>query len=279
LVREVYVKQGDYVKKGQQLLKLDDAVLLQNLKQAQTDLAYLQDVYGRQKNLWDQQIGTEQQLIDAKQKVDQAENQIATIKEQWSMTNVYADVSGVADVVNIRIGEMFTGAVGQTPQIRIVNNSRLKVTTQIPENYLGRVKEGSKIVVNLPDLGKTINTSVSVSGKIIDPLSRSFYVEAKLPADKDLKPNQIALVKIEDYTVPKAITIPVNTLQTDEKGKFVLVAVNENGKLVARKKPVQIGELYGDKLEIKSGLQTGDQVITEGFQGLYDGQLITTSAS
>jgi RND family efflux transporter MFP subunit len=195
------------------------------------------------------------------------------------MTNVYADVSGVADVVNIRVGEMFTGAVGQTPQIRIVNNSRLKVTTQIPENYLGRVKEGSKIVVNLPDLGKTINTTVSVSGKIIDPLSRSFYVEAKLPADKDLKPNQIAFVKIEDYTVPKAITIPVNTLQTDEKGKFVLVAVNENGKLVARKKPVQIGELYGDKLEIKSGLQTGDQVVTEGYQGLYDGQLITTSAS
>ena len=229
--------------------------------------------------MWDQQIGTEQQLIDAKQKVDQAENQIETIKEQWNMTNVYADVSGVADVVNIRVGEMFTGAVGQTPQIRIVNNSRLKVTTQVPENYLGRVKEGSKMIVNLPDLGKTINTSVSVSGKIIDPLSRSFYVEAKLPADKDLKPNQIALVKIEDYTVPKAITIPVNTLQTDEKGKFVLVAVNENGKLVARKKPVQIGELYGDKLEIKSGLQTGDQVITEGFQGLYDGQLITTSAS
>ncbi|HEY6974758.1 MAG TPA: efflux RND transporter periplasmic adaptor subunit [Chitinophagaceae bacterium] len=279
LVKAVYVKQGDYVKKGQLLLKLDDAILLKNLKQAQTDLAYLQDMYNRQKNLWDQQIGTEQQLIDAKQKVDQAENQIATIKEQWNMTNVYADVSGVADAVNIRVGEMFTGVAGQTPQIRIVNNTRLKVTAQVPENYLGRVKEGSKMVVNLPDLGKTIKTTVSVAGKIIDLLSRSFYVEAKLPSDKDLKPNQIALVKIEDYTVPKAITIPVNTLQTDEKGKFVLVAVNENGKLVARKKPVQIGELYGDKLEIKNGLQTGDQVITEGYQGLYDGQLITTSAS
>ena len=279
LVKAVYVKQGDYVKKGQLLLKLDDAVLLKNLKQAQTDLAYYQDLYRRQKNLWDQQIGTEQQLIDAKQKVDQAENQIATIKEQWSMTNVNADVSGVADAVNIRVGEMFTGAVGQTPQIRIVNNERLKATAQVPENYLGRVKEGSKMVVNLPDINKTINTTISVSGKIIDPLSRSFYVEAKLPADKDLKPNQIALVRIQDYTAPKAITIPVNTLQTDEKGKFVLVAVNENGKLVARKKPVEIGELYGDKLEIKNGLQQGDQVITEGFQGLYDGQLITTSAS
>ena len=102
LVKAVYVKQGDYVQKGQLLLKLDEAVLLKNLKQAQTDLAYLKDIYHRQKNLWDQQIGTEQQLIDAKQRVDQAENQIETIKEQWNMTNVYADVSGVADAVNIR---------------------------------------------------------------------------------------------------------------------------------------------------------------------------------
>jgi len=279
LVKAVYVKQGDYVKKGQLLLKLDDAVALKNLKQAQIDLEYAEDLYRRQKNLWDQQIGTELQLIQAKQRVDQLQNQIATIKEQWSMTNVYADVNGVADVVNIRVGEMFIGSVGQTPQIRIVNNSRLKVTTQVPENYLGRVKEGSKMVVNFPDINKTINTAISVSGKIIDPVSRSFYVEAKLPSDKDLKPNQITLVRIQDYTAPKAITIPVNTLQTDEKGKFVLVAVNENGKLVARKKPVQIGELYGDKLEIKSGLETGDQIITEGYQGLYDGQIITTSAS
>lgn len=279
LVKAVYVKQGDYVKKGQLLLKLDDAIALKNLKQAQIDLEYAEDLYRRQKNLWDQQIGTELQLTQAKQRVDQLQNQIATIKEQWSMTNVYADVNGVADVVNIRVGEMFIGSVGQTPQIRIVNNSRLKVTTQVPENYLGRVKEGSKMVVNFPDINKTINTAISVSGKIIDPVSRSFYVEAKLSSDKDLKPNQIALVRIQDYTAPKAITIPVNTLQTDEKGKFVLVAVNENGKLVARKKPVQIGELYGDKLEIKSGLETGDQIITEGYQGLYDGQIITTSAS
>jgi multidrug efflux pump subunit AcrA (membrane-fusion protein) len=133
--------------------------------------------------------------------------------------------------------------------------------------------------VNLPDINKTINTRISVSGKVIDPVSRSFYVEGKLPTDKLLRANQIAVVKIEDYTASNAITIPVNTLQTDDKGKFVLVAVNENGKMIARKRAVQVGEMYGDFLEIKSGLQKGDQIIVQGFQGLYDGQLITTSAS
>lgn len=279
LVKNVYVKQGDYVKKGQLLLKLDDAVYLKNLQQAQTDLEYAQDLYRRQKNLWDQQIGTELQLIQAKQRVDQLQNQIATIKEQWNMTNVYADVDGVADVVNIRVGELFTGYSGTTPQIRIVNNTHLKVTAQVPENYLGRVTEGSNLVVNLPDLNKTVNAKISVAGRTIDPVSRSFYIEAKLPADKDLRPNQIAVVRIQDYSAPNALIVPVNTLQTDENGKFVLVAVNENGKLIARKKSVQIGETYGDKVEIKSGLQAGDQIITEGFQGLYDGQVITTSAS
>jgi RND family efflux transporter MFP subunit len=278
-VTKVYIKQGDYVKKGQQLLKLDDAVYLKNLQQAQTDLEYAQDLYGRQKNLWDQQIGTELQLIQAKQRVDQLQNQIATIKEQWNMTNVYADVDGVADVVNIRVGELFTGYVGTTPQIRIVNNTHLKVTAQVPENYLSRVDEGSNVVVSLPDLNKTLNAKISVAGKTIDPVSRSFYIEAKLPSDKDLRPNQIAIVRIQDYQASAAITVPINTVQTDEKGKFVLVAVNENGKLVARKKPVQTGVTYGDKVEIKSGLQAGDQIITEGFQGLYDGQIITTSAS
>lgn len=86
----------------------------------------------------------------------------------------------------------------------------------------------------------------------------------------------MALVQIEDYAMPNAITIPVNTLQTDDKGKFVLVAADEKGKLVARKKPIVIGELYGDQLEVKSGLNIGDQIITDGFQSLYDGQRITT---
>lgn len=276
LVKAVYVKQGDYVKQGQLLLKLDDAIYTKNLAQLQTQLKYAEDLQRRQKNLWDQQIGTELQLIQANQNVDQISDQIATLKEQASQTNVYADVTGTADQVNIRVGEFFTGGT-MTPQIRIVNNSRLKVTTQVPENYIDRVKTGSNMIITLPDVGKTFNSSITISGKTIDPNSRSFYVEAKLPADKDLRPNQIALVKIQDYTVTNAITAPVNTIQTDEKGKFVMIAATENGKLVARKKVVELGQLYEDKIEIKSGLQSGDQVITEGFQGVYDGQLITTT--
>jgi multidrug efflux pump subunit AcrA (membrane-fusion protein) len=113
---------------------------------------------------------------------------------------------------------------------------------------------------------------------MIDLNSRTFYIEAKIPASANLKPNQLAKIKIKDYGNSKAITIPVNTLQNDEKGKFVMIATKENGKLIARKRQVAVGELYGDQLEVKSGLLNGDTLITEGFQGLYEGQLITTEA-
>jgi membrane fusion protein (multidrug efflux system) len=131
-------------------------------------------------------------------------------------------------------------------------------------------------VVTLPDIAMTVTKKITVSGKLIDPNSRSFYIEAKMPADKSFRPNQIANVRIQDYTAKEAISIPMNTLQNDEKGKFVLVATTENGKLKARKRVVKVGELYADKLEILDGLQAGDTLITDGFQGVYDGQLIST---
>jgi len=290
VVKELYVQQGDQVKKGQLLLKLDDAVLKQNYTAAQqnlqtlnTQVAYAQDIYNRQQNLWSQGIGTEVQLLTAKNNVanlkDQlktAEENVKAVWEQVNTTNVYSDVSGVADQVNVRVGETFTGATAQGPQIEIVNNSNLKVTTSIPENYLSNVKKGTTVVVQIPDINKTFNTSVSFVSASIDPLTRGFVTEAKLPADASLKPNQIALMQIKDYEAPKAIVVPVATLQNDLTGKFIMVASTENGKLIARKHPVTIGSLNNDQLEIVSGLKPGDVLITEGFQSLYDGQLITT---
>ena len=276
LVKELYVKKGDYVKKGQILLKMDDAVIRRQLDQLQTQLSFAKDIYQRQQNLWKESIGTEVQLITAKNTVDNIERQMSIIKEQQSYSNVTADIEGVLDDVNIRVGEFFTGVTAAGPQIKIVNTHDLKVTAQIPENYLEKVKVGSHILITLPDVNKTIDAVVSVSGKLIDANSRSFYVEAKVPADKDLRPNQIALVKIQDYSSPNAIAIPVNTLQTDDKGKFVMVASKENGKTISHKKIVTIGELYGEKIEIKSGLLKGVQLIIDGFQGLYEGLVITT---
>jgi membrane fusion protein, multidrug efflux system len=276
LVKAVNVKQGDRVRKGQLLLRLDDAVTRQQVDQLKVQLDLAQTLYDRRKNLWDKQIGTEVELLQAKTNVENLQKQLALLNEQHSMSNVYAEMDGVADVVNIRVGEYFTPSTASIKGIKIVNTNNLKVTVEVPENYLHKVDKGSDIEITLPDINKTVKSKVSVKGGLIDPSSRSFYIEAKIPSSKDIRPNQIALVRIQDYQANDAITIPMNTLQNDEKGKYVMVAVNENGRLLARKRQIEVGELYGNNLEVKSGLKTNDALITEGFQGLYDGQLVVT---
>ncbi|WP_300596876.1 efflux RND transporter periplasmic adaptor subunit [Niabella sp.] len=294
VVRALYVKQGDRVSKGQVLAKLDDAVQRQQViaaqqqtGQIQAQLKLAQTTYERQKNLWANNIGAEIQVIQAKTNVDAltsqlraAEAQIQQAKEQLDYTNVRADISGVADQVNVKVGEAFVGMAGTVPQISIVNTSVLKLIVNVPETYIDRVKVGTPLKITLPDAGnKEISAKANVVSKLIDPTTRSFYVEATVPQDPSIRANQLAKVQLQDYSASEAITVPVNTLQSDEEGKFVLVAVKEGNNLVARKKRVVVGELYRDKLEIKSGLVNGDQLITEGFQSLYDGQVVTTQAS
>ena len=290
-VKAIYIKHGDMVKKGQLLLKLDDAIVRQNivaakqgLEQIKTQVSFAKNIYQRQKNLWDQNIGTEVQVISAKNNVDALENQLKTAEEnvksaqeQWATTNVKAEVSGVADQVNIKVGETFQGYAGTMPQIQIVNTSNLKVITDIPENYLTRVRKGSAVKIVVPDLNnKEINTSVSLVSQSININSRGFVAEAKIPYQASLKPNQVAIMKILDYSAKAVIAIPVNTVQTDEQGKYIYVAVKENNNLVARKKHIIVGELSGQLIEVKSGMTSGEQLITEGYQNIYDGQNLKT---
>jgi membrane fusion protein (multidrug efflux system) len=148
----------------------------------------------------------------------------------------------------------------------------------VPENYTGKVHVGSDVALIFPEMQKTITTKINVIGKVIDPLSRSFFIETKLAPNNDFRPNQIVQVKIKDYSKTNALSIPINILQNDEKGKFIYVAVNENGKLVARKKIITVGEFYGDNMEVLTGLAVGDAIITTGYQNLFDGQFITTVA-
>jgi membrane fusion protein (multidrug efflux system) len=273
-VRAIYVKQGDNVRQGQLLVKLDDAILRQQIEQLNVQLNLAKTTYERRKNLWDQKIGTEMELLKAKNDMENLQKQIDITKEQSNMSNVYAPFGGVADLVTLKVGETFTPG---SQVMRIVSTSTLKVTANVPENYQSKIGEGNNVIITLPeDRSKALNAKITVAGQTIDPNTRSFYIEARIPGNKDFRPGQLALVRIQDYSVNNTIAIPLSTIQNDEKGKYVMVVATEGGKTVARKRPVVIGQMYGDQLEVKSGLQSGDKLIIEGFQGLYDGQLITT---
>ncbi len=284
-VRAIYIKRGDRVKKGQLILQLDNSLIkqsaaaaAQNIETLKSQAALAKSVYEKQKNLWEQNIGSEIQLMTAKTNADAlasqlkaASEQLGMVRDQLAYTSIYSDVDGIAEEVNVKVGELFMGP----GQIKIVNTTKLKLTAEVPENYAGKVKVGTELTLTFPDIQKTISNKISVLGNVINPLSRSFFIESKLPVDNNFRPNLLAQVKIKDYEKKNAISIPVNLLQNDEKGKFVFVAVTEAGKLVARKKVVTTGEFYGNNIEVLSGLAAGEILITEGFQSIYDGQLIT----
>lgn len=289
-IKSIYVKQGDKVHKGQLILKLDNAIAKENvtaIKQqlgsvkAQLDLA--KSVYQRQSNLWAQHIGTEVQLLQAKTNVETLQNQLKAIQaqvntaqEQANQANVYSDVNGVVDDITAHVGETFSGNPLTGGYIKIVNNTDLKITVTVPENYAGKVSKGSNVIVEIPDIDKTFTSEITFLSRTIGATTRGFTAEIRVPKGITLRPNQIALVKILDYTAPNSIAVPLNTLQTGENGKYVLVAEKKGDQLVAAKKDVKIGQLYGDSIEIKEGLTPGDVLITSGYQDLFEGQPITT---
>ena len=275
-VKAVYINKGDNVKKGQLLLKLDDAVQLQQLEGLKTQLAYAEDIKKRTKNLWDQGIGTEIQLKTAENNVKGLKDQINTLTSSWQMTNVTSEVNGYVEQLNLRVGETFTGFTGNQPQIMIINSSSLKVVTDVPENYLGKIGKGTPVKITLPDVNLEFNSIISLMNQSVGINSRAVTTESKIPYNSKIHINQVAEVKLKDYSNPKAMIIPLTVLQTDESGKYVFVLAVENGKQVARKKKVRVGEIYGEQIEVLEGLQEGDKLISRGYQGLYEGQAVTT---
>jgi RND family efflux transporter MFP subunit len=272
-VKSVYVKEGDNVKKGQLLMKLEDGIIQQNIKQVESQLSFAKNIFSRQENLWNEGIGTEVQFLSAKNNVESLEKQLDLVKEQLGTTSVYAQVSGIIEDVNIRVGETFMGSplAGMT----IINPGSLKAVVDVPENYISKIRKGMPVVVSIPDLNQSFNSNINLISETINAISRSFVAESKVTGNANLKPNQIAIVKILDHEAKNAIVVPVETVQSDEKGKYVYVLTQEGNKTIARKRAVTIGEFYDELIEVNAGLATGDKLITKGYQGLYDGQLIS----
>ena len=306
-VKAIFVKAGQRVGKGQLILKLDDAMARQGVDAAQqmvvsaqqqtgqikARLDQAESIYTRYQNLWKQGIGAEIQVVNAKAdfeaisaqlraaqaQVGSAQAQVRLAQEQANMSNVYAGISGMIEEMNVKVGEFFSPQSAAMPGagIRIVNNNNLKIVTNVPENYITRVKKGDKVEIVIADSGKPpYKSMISMVGGTIDATTRSFTTEAKLPSDPQLKPNQTATLKILDYEVKATVAVPVNVVQSDEKGKYVYVMEKAGDKSVARKKMVNVGEAYNGFIEIKSGLTGGELIITQGYQTVYDGQTVTT---
>ncbi|WP_256012625.1 efflux RND transporter periplasmic adaptor subunit [Desertivirga xinjiangensis] len=267
VITAIYVRAGQNVSKGQVLAQLDDKVLRQNVAQLQTQLELATTLYQRQKNLWDQKIGTEVQYLNAKTQKEGVERQIAVLRSQLAMYRMKSPISGTVDQMDLKLGQSINPGM---PGITVVNASNLRVKAEVAESYAGRVNSGDEVNVVLPDVPDSLQTKVTFASKVIDPASRSFGVEVKLPSRKNYRPNMLAILKIVDYKVNDAITIPVNAIQKSESGEYVFVS--DNGK--AKKVDIKTGKVSDGQAQVISGLKAGDKVVTLGFQDLNEGDTL-----
>jgi len=272
VVKRVNVKAGDRVSAGQVLVELDADVVKAQIETLKKGLELANTVYEKRKSLWEQKVGSEIEFLQAKNQKESLEKQIASARENLDMYLIKSEYSGTVDLVSIKVGQ---GVAPGVPAVSVVNPAALKIKADLSESYANVVKQGNPVLINFPDINKSVKASVTYSSKSINALTRTFNVEVALPNDNELHPNMVAELKIVDYENKNATVVPINTIQEIDGVKLVYItAKNEKNENIAKKVVVTVGKTYGTTAEILTGLNEGDQIITTGFQDLTDGQVI-----
>lgn len=275
-ILNTYVKEGQYVSKGQKIAKLDLVSMEKQLDELNTNLAFATTIYERQAKLWEKNIGSEIQYLQAKNNKEQLENGIKTLNTQLAKANVYAPISGVVDKEFLKAGEMSSPGM---PIVQILNTRKIKIVADIPETNLQDVKKGDVVEVYLPALNKTLSKKITLVGRSIDPSNRTFKIEIELDnSDGMLKPNLLSEVTFKSLSVKEAISIPVDIIQETVSGdKYVYVTKVEGQNIIATRKAVTVGDSYDGNIIIETGLDLGDQLIINGSTAAREGTELTIS--
>jgi len=276
VLSRVYVKEGQKVKKGQILAKIDDAGMSQQVAQLQIQSDLAKTTFDRQKRLWDQKIGSEIQYLQAKSSYESQQKAVNQAQSQLAKTIVRAPFSGTIDDVITEQGSVV--APGQSQLMRIVNLDDMYIETEVPENYITNVTKDKNVAVEFPVLGKTINAKVRQAGDYINPANRTFKVEIAIPnKDKTIKPNLTAKLKINDYTNKKALLLPQSIISENAEGQqyvYVITEKKSNHEAIAKKVIIETGKTQGDVIEVLKGINNGDEIIKEGARNVKHGQTV-----
>ncbi len=268
-VTNILVKVGDEVNKGQVLAETDARAIQQQMSDLATNMELVNQVYQKQKNLWDQKIGTEIQYLQAKTNKESMEKKMATLQQQLNMSKVVSPISGTIDAVNIKVGQAIAPGI---PAINVINFSNLKVKADVAETYATRVKKGNEVLILFPDMNDSITAKVNYSSRAINALNRTFGVEVILDNKKEYHPNMVAKLKINDFQSPTpVVAVPVKFIQRGTDENYVYVVSNNK----AIKKVIKTGKEYAGMTEVLSGLSAGDMLITAGYDVVNDGDAVS----
>lgn len=265
--------EGDPIRKGQLVATLDLEQVNKQIAELETSLDLANTVFERQSRLWEQNIGSEIQYLEAKNNKERLEKSLETLNVQLGKAKVYAPANGVVERVNLQSGELASPGM---PILQILNTNKLKVAANVPENYLKSVRRGDEVLVKFPALNSEQKASVSLIGRVIDPSNRTFAVEANINASSGLiKPNLLAIMMINDLEEKNVVTVPLETVQQEVSGRdFVFVKADGEKGPIAKKVYVKTGRSYDGNIVITEGLEGGEELIMEGARGLAENELL-----
>lgn len=274
ILQQLNVKAGQKVSKGQVLARIDDGGISAQLAQAQAQLSLSQTTFDRQKRLWDQKIGSEIQYLQAKTSLESQQKVVDQLQSQLNKSVVRAPFTGTIDEVMTERGKVV--APGQE-LFRIVNLGDMYVSATVPETYLSQLKLGAPVEVHLNAIGKTYKGKVRQVGNYINPNNRTFGIEVALPnPDNLLRPNQVAVLKIEDYKTDTALLLPETIIQQKAGGRLVVYSLDKSNKeeIKAVEKTIETGYTSKGYVEIKSGIKKGDEIVTDGAKSIKEGSTV-----
>lgn len=272
-ITSINVKEGDFVKKGQLLAKLNSDVIQANIDQLKTQLDLAETMYTKQTELWNKKIGSERQYLEAKANYESLKDQLKNLNAQYEKTILRSPINGYIEYINHKEGEF---AMPGVQFMQIVSLEELYVNAKISETYLPVIKKGEDVEITFSAYPELILTEpVYRIGNVINTANRTFLVQVKVANQSGLlKPNLLANIRINDYNSNDKIIVPTILIKEDMKGSFVYVASENNGQWVASKKYVTLGYSYRDKTEIFSGLQENERLITDGYNKVSNGSVL-----
>lgn len=272
VIESVNVKEGERVSKGQILGKLKTDALDRTLEELRIQLDLAETNFQRQKNLWDQNIGSEMQFLQAKTNKESLEKRIDGIQAQLEMAEIKSPIDGVIDDVYQEKGEI---GGPQVPFAKVLNIDRIKIYADVSESYLTKVDEGQMVNINFPAISRETKAPIRQIGNIIDPNNRTFRIRIDLRnPDKMIKPNLVSVIRIRDYVSEDAIIIPSLYIKEDFNGDYTYIVENVDGTERAKKVYLKTGMTNNNRTEILDGLSAGMKIISEGNTQVVNGTAV-----
>ena len=271
LIEKLEVREGDRVKSGQILARINSDVLRRSEAELRTQLTLAADLYDRQERLWKQGLGSEVQYLQAKTQKEVLERSLETLQEQMAKAVVRAPFSGVVDRIFVKEGEM---AAPGMPFARVIDLRDLFVRADLSDHYIPHVQRGTPATVIVSGID-TVRTRVDRVGSFIQPSNRTIEITLPLPAGSKFLPNMFASVRIEDVRVKEAVVLPSSRIQQDMEGRdYVFVAKGDGPERTVEKRVIQVGLGAGDQMQVLEGLAFGEEIVDQGATRVVDGQSV-----